>query len=59
MKDYLTTKEVQEMFGICKHTVMNWRNKNILPYIKINGRKFIYKKEDIEILLEGDNNVNK
>jgi len=54
MKDYLTTKEIQGIFGICKHTVMNWRNKKILSYIKINERKFLYKKEDIEKLLKGD-----
>lgn len=50
-KQLLTTKDIESLFGVTKHTIMIWRNNGTLPYTKINDRKFLYKKEDIEKLL--------
>ena len=54
-KQLLTTKDIENLFGVTKHTIMIWRNNGTLPYTKINDRKFLYKKEDIEKLLNIDN----
>lgn len=51
MKDLLTSKEIEELFGVTKHTLVKWRNVGLLEYIKINDRKFLYKKESIDKLL--------
>jgi predicted site-specific integrase-resolvase len=57
MKDLLNNKDIEELFGVTKQTILNWRKRGILPYIAINQRKFLYKKEDVEKLLnKGDDN---
>ena len=60
-KQLLSTRDIEKLFGVTKHTIMLWRNNGTLPYTKINERKFLYKKEDIEKLLnlEKSNNQNK
>lgn len=52
MDEYLNNKEVEKIFKVTKHTIMNWRKSGKLPYIKINSRKFLYKKEDIEKMID-------
>ena len=51
MEELLDNKDIEKIFKITKHTVMNWRNKGLLPYIKINERKFLYKIEDINKII--------
>jgi predicted site-specific integrase-resolvase len=51
-KQLLSTKDIEQLFGVTKHTIMLWRNNGILPYTRLNDRKFLYKKEDIEKLLQ-------
>ena len=60
-KQLLTTKDIENLFGVTKHTIMIWGNNGTLPYTKINDRKFLYKKEDIEKLLniEQPKNIQK
>ena len=57
-KQLLSTKDIEKLFGVTKHTIMLWRNNGTLPYTKINDRKFLYKKEDIEKLLQLEQTLN-
>jgi len=50
-KDLYSAKEVQEIFGVTKLTLSNWRKSGKLSCIKLNQRNFKYRKEDIENLL--------
>ena len=52
MKEILTRKEIMELFGISLSTVIRWEKQGILRPIKLSPRKIVYKKEDIEQLLE-------
>ncbi|MCD6143670.1 helix-turn-helix domain-containing protein [Thermococcus sp.] len=52
MKEILTRKEIMELFGISLSTVIRWEKQGILKPIKLSPRKIVYKKEDIERLLE-------
>ncbi len=52
MKEILTRKEIMELFGISLSTVIRWEKQGILRPIKLSPRKIVYKKEDIERLLE-------
>jgi len=52
MKEILTRKEIMELFGISLSTVIRWEKQGILRPIKLSPRKVVYKKEDIEQLLE-------
>lgn len=51
-KEFYTTKEIIELFGINRQTLHRWRKKGIIQYKNIGERKFIYKKQDIEKLLD-------
>lgn len=48
---YLTTKELCEWLKISINTALNWRNKNGMPYVKID-RAIRYEKEAVENWLE-------
>ena len=50
----LTSKEVEALFSISKHTLLNWRKEGKIPFKAINQRKFLYVKEDIERLIGFD-----
>ena len=47
----LTTQEVMKMFKISARTMYNYRKTKKLSSVKI-GRKYLYRKEDIERLIE-------
>ena len=51
-EEYYTSKEIQEIFKVTKQTVLHWRKSGLLPYVAINKRKFLYKKEDVQNLLD-------
>ena len=50
-KEFYTTKEIIELFGINRQTLHRWRQQGIIQYRNIGKRKFIYKKQDIDKLL--------
>ncbi len=51
-KEYYTNKEIENIFKVTKQTILRWRKQGLLPYIAINQRKFLYKKEDVEKILQ-------
>lgn len=48
---YLTGREVCEHLFISPHTLQDYRNKGIIPYIQIAG-KILYRHSDINLLLQ-------
>lgn len=48
---YLTDHQLSEKLNISNRTLQTYRNKGLLPYILLSG-KFLYKKSDVEKLLE-------
>ena len=55
---YYTTDDIKNIFGVGYHTVMRWRKSGFLPFTKINNRKYIYLKSDVDNLLNNKNNSN-
>ena len=51
MEEYLTTKEVAELFKVHTLTIFRWRENGKLPYKQISRKKFLYKKSDVQKLL--------
>jgi excisionase family DNA binding protein len=45
--DYYTVKELAEKLGVHPNTIMKWRYKNAIPYIK-TGRLIRFPKVEIE-----------
>lgn len=50
LRTSLTTKEVQEIFGISRTTLFDWRKKGLIKAIKI-GRIVRFDKSEIERIL--------
>jgi excisionase family DNA binding protein len=53
MKDapeFLTTRQLARKLGISHTTLTNWRSerKSPIPYVKLNGRKVLYRVSDVE-----------
>lgn len=51
---YCNTEDALRMFPVSRNTLLNYRNRGVLPYIRM-GRKILYRKEDLDnlrILLE-------
>lgn len=44
-EEYITEKELSELFNVCMETVRRWRSRDGLPYIKA-GKKIFIKVED-------------
>ncbi len=44
-EEYITEKELSELFSVCMETVRRWRLRDGLPYIKA-GKKIFIKVED-------------
>lgn len=55
---YLSGEEVCKLLHISKRTLQQYRDDNILPYIKIGG-KIIYKETDLLDILEQNYISNK
>ena len=52
-KRYLSSKEVEEVYGLTTRTLQTWRSKPFGPrFVKID-RKVLYDVRDIESFLEG------
>ena len=53
-KTLLTTKDLQDLFNVCRSTIINWeRASHLLPY-KV-GRKKYYRAEDLRDYIENRN----
>lgn len=50
-EEYLTTKEVTEIFKVHTQTILRWRNTGKIKYQQISPKKFLYRKSDIEKML--------
>lgn len=46
-KEYLTVKDLCEIYGVSKTTVMNWRKAGI-PFVRLGTRMIRFKKEEVE-----------
>lgn len=47
---YLTNRELSKMLHVSTRSLQEYRDKGLLPYIKIEG-KILYRNSDIEKLL--------
>ena len=50
---YLTSKEVARMLGVSYCTLWRWNKSGYLCHVKC-GRKSLYKKSDIDKLINGN-----
>lgn len=52
-KEWLTTDEVAELFGVCRNTIVVWNRRGILRADRVlpSGQKFLYKREKVEAYL--------
>ena len=58
MSKFYKTKEVEELLKISNMTLQRWRNSGKIPYIKVSERKFLYKKEDIDSLVNENSELS-
>ena len=42
-------RQTQDFFGVSRHTLYVWRQKGILPYIKIGGKIYIRKSDCLDL----------
>jgi excisionase family DNA binding protein len=47
-RDYLTTREVAELFRTSESTIRYWRHKGIGPRSMRAGRRVLYDRRDVE-----------
>ncbi|MCD6551374.1 helix-turn-helix domain-containing protein [Thermotoga sp.] len=52
MKEFLTRKDIMELFNISRSTVIRMEKRGELKPIRISPRKIVYRREDIEELLQ-------
>lgn len=53
-KTLLTTKDLQDLFNVCRGTIINWERAGwLIPY-KV-GRKKYYRAEDLNQYIETSN----
>ena len=57
MEEYLTTKEVSQLFKVHTLTIQRWRKSGKLSFKQISPKKFLYKKSDVLKLL-GEEQTN-
>ncbi len=50
--EYYTSKEVLELLKIHQQTLYRWRKKGKIDFIKLGRKTFLYRKTDIEKLLQ-------
>ena len=54
--EYLTTKELRELFKVTNQTLMRWRNEGKIKYVKVTNKMILYNKNDImKVLNQKDN----
>ncbi|WP_205513019.1 helix-turn-helix domain-containing protein [Longitalea arenae] len=42
---FLSTKEVQKIFGVSRQTINDWRKSRLLPSIKIKSRRYFIRDQ--------------
>ena len=42
---FLSTKEVQKIFGVSRQTINDWRKSGLLPSIKIKSRRYFIRDQ--------------
>jgi len=52
MKEFLTRKDIMDLFSISRSTVIRLEKQGKLKPIKLSPRKIVYKRENIEELIE-------
>jgi len=52
MKEFLTRKDIMDLFSISRPTVIRLEKQGKLKPIKLSPRKIVYKRENIEDLIE-------
>ena len=50
-KPLLTTAEVAETLSVSKRTVVGWRSRRLIPFVKLQGR-VLYKREELMAFIE-------
>ena len=51
--DFMTKKDVVELFGICATTLWNWEKKGYLVPVRVkDSRKIQYLRSDIEQIIK-------
>lgn len=53
-KTLLTTNDLQELFDVCRSTIINWEKQGFLIPYKV-GRKKFYRAEDLKQFIEQEN----
>ena len=48
---WISDREAAEFLQVSRHTLLAYRQKNILPYVMLGG-KVLYRESDLEKLLE-------
>jgi len=49
-KEFLTTAEAAKVFSVSTHTLIAWRQRRLLPFIKISGRVLFKRSELLAFL---------
>jgi len=52
MQEFLTRKDIMELFKISRATVIRMEKRGELKPIRLTPRKIVYKREDIEELIK-------
>jgi predicted site-specific integrase-resolvase len=52
MLKLLTPHEVCKELGVCRRTLRRYEEAGLIAPVKLNQRKFLYLREDIEAMLQ-------
>ncbi len=47
----ISEKTLADGMGVCQRTIINWRQKGLLPWFKVGGR-VLYRRADVDRVLE-------
>jgi helix-turn-helix protein len=50
--DLLTEKEAGQFLRLCPRALINWRNRGIVPYIRLGTRAIRYRRSSLVAMLE-------
>ena len=50
--DLLTEKEAGQFLRLCPRALINWRNRGIVPYIRLGTRAIRYRQSSLVAMLE-------
>ncbi len=56
-KKYYRNKDLKEKFGLSDNTIINYRDKNLLPFTKL-GDIYYYPVDEIDKILEQNSNYD-